>query len=46
MVVPVTRDTCDGRIFNDFTRRKSSSDTDTTPYLTGQLFASFGTLVR
>jgi probable lipoprotein NlpC len=36
--------THDGRILNDFIRRKSSRDSTATPYLTGQLFAGFGTL--
>jgi probable lipoprotein NlpC len=43
---PHVHQTRDGRIINDYMRRKSSRDTDATPYLTGQLFASFGTLVN
>ena len=33
----------DGRLLNDFMRRKRRSDPDNTRYLTGQLFAAFGT---
>lgn len=33
----------DGRILNDFLRRKQWRDTDGIPYLTGELFAAFGT---
>lgn len=35
----------DGRLLNDFMRRKRRSDPDRTRYLTGQLFAAFGTRV-
>lgn len=35
----------DGRLLNDFMRRKRRSDPDNTHYLTGQLFAAFGTRV-
>ncbi|MEO8340537.1 MAG: hypothetical protein ABI604_12610 [Nitrospirota bacterium] len=31
----------DGRILNDYLRRKHVRDSDNTPYLTGQLFAQF-----
>jgi hypothetical protein len=34
-----------GRLLNDFMRRKRRSDPDNTRYLTGQLFAGFGTRV-
>ncbi len=36
----------DGRIFNDYMRRKRSHDPDPTRYLTGELFAGFGTLAE
>jgi uncharacterized Zn-binding protein involved in type VI secretion len=35
----------DGRILNDYLRRKQWRDRDGTPYLTGELFAAFGTRV-
>ena len=35
-----------GRILNDYMRRKGTGDPETTRYLTGQLFAAFGTVVR
>ncbi|CUQ67170.1 NlpC/P60 family protein [Candidatus Nitrospira inopinata] len=35
-----------GRILNDYLRRKGTGDHPTTRYLTGQLFAAFGTLFR
>ncbi len=34
----------DGRILNDYMRRKRSNDPDPIRYLTGELFAGFGTL--
>ncbi len=36
----------DGRLLNDYLRRKKSSDPLATGYLTGRLFAGFGTLDR
>jgi hypothetical protein len=42
---PDTYKTADGRILNDFMRRKWPGDPKATRYLTGQLFAAFGTLV-
>ena len=36
----------DGRILNDYLRRKHMRDSDNTPYLTGQLFAQFASRVR
>jgi len=36
----------DGRILNDYLRRKHFRDHDETPYLSGQLFAAFGTLLN
>jgi hypothetical protein len=41
---PHVHQTRDGVILNDFMRRKTSRDSESTRYLTGQLFASFGTL--
>ena len=38
--------TTDGRVLNDYMRRKSSGDHQATRYLTGQLFAAFGTVLR
>jgi hypothetical protein len=34
----------DGRLLNDYLRRKKSDDPSATGYLTGQLFAGFGTV--
>ncbi|MDH4078427.1 MAG: CHAP domain-containing protein [Nitrospira sp.] len=36
----------DGRVLNNFLRRKQSGDVPGTRYLAGQLFAAFGTLTR
>ena len=36
----------DGRILNDYLRRKNVRDSDRTNYLTGQLFAQFASRVR
>ena len=36
----------DGRIINDYMRRKWPGDPPATQYLTGQLFAAFGTLIN
>ncbi|MDH5724918.1 MAG: CHAP domain-containing protein [Nitrospira sp.] len=38
--------TPDGRVLNHFLRRKRSADVLGTRYLSGQLFAAFGTLTR
>ena len=43
---PDTHRTGDGQVLNDFMRRKGSRDPKATKYLTGQLFAAFGTLLR
>ena len=43
---PDTHRTTDGRVLNDFMRRKEFRDPEATQYLTGQLFAAFGTLIR
>ena len=37
--------TADGRLLNDYMRRKHWRDGEQTPYLTGELFAAFGTRV-
>ena len=42
---PHVHRTPDGRILNDYMRRKRWSDDKGTLYLTGELFASFGTRV-
>ncbi|MBL8036070.1 MAG: C40 family peptidase [Nitrospira sp.] len=41
---PDIHKTTDGRVFNDFLRRKRFGDGMGTHYLAGQLFAAFGTL--
>jgi len=43
---PDTHTTSDGRVLNDFLRRKRMSDTRGTYYLAGRLFAAFGTLTH
>lgn len=43
---PDIHKTADGRILNDFMRRKQSGDTQGTHYLAGRLFAAFGTLAH
>jgi hypothetical protein len=43
---PDIHKTSDGRILNDYLRRKGFRDHEETPYLSGQLFASFGTLLN
>ena len=43
---PDTHKTADGRVLNDYMRRKWLGDHRSTRYLTGQLFAAFGTLLR
>lgn len=43
---PDTHKTADGRVLNDFLRRKHMSDTQGTYYLAGRLFAAFGTLTH
>jgi len=42
---PHTHRTADGRLLNDYMRRKHWRDGEQTPYLTGELFAAFGTRV-
>ena len=43
---PDTHKTADGRVLNDFMRRKGLGDPKATRYLTGQLFAAFGTILH
>jgi len=43
--MPSIHRTSDGRILNDYLRRKRWNDSDETSYLTGELFAGFGSLV-
>jgi len=45
LALPRVHKTTDGRILNDYIRRKDIGDPPTTGYLTGQLFAGFGTRV-
>jgi len=43
---PGIHKTAEGRVLNDRMRRKGFGDPETTRYLTGQLFAAFGTVLR
>lgn len=43
---PDVHKAANGRILNDYMRRKGAGDSEATRYLTGQLFAAFGTVVR
>ena len=43
---PDTHKSADGRVLNDFLRRKHFGDSPGTYYLTGRLFAAFGTLTH
>ncbi len=43
---PDTHKTADGRVLNDFLRRKHVGDSRGTYYLAGRLFAAFGTLAH
>lgn len=43
---PDTHKAADGRVLNDFLRRRHWGDSPGTYYLTGRLFAAFGTLAR
>ena len=45
LMMPDTHKAGDGRVLNDFMRRKGFGDPKANRYLTGQLFAAFGTLV-
>jgi hypothetical protein len=44
--MPNIHRTSDGRVLNDYLRRKRWSDSGETAYLTGELFAGFGSLVQ
>jgi len=44
--LPHVHKTADGRILNDYLRRKDAIDPDDTDYLTGELFAQFATRVE
>lgn len=43
---PGIHKTAEGRVLNDHMRRKGAGDPENTRYLTGQLFAAFGTVLR
>jgi hypothetical protein len=43
---PGIHTTAEGRVLNDHMRRKRPGDSSTTRYLTGQLFAAFGTVLQ
>ncbi|WP_455388659.1 hypothetical protein [Petrachloros mirabilis] len=45
LALPHIHKTADGKILNDYIRRKDIGDPPTTGYLTGQLFAGFGTRI-
>jgi len=45
LALPHVYKTADGRILNDYLRRKNDIDPANTSYLTGELFAQFGTRV-
>lgn len=45
LMMPDTHRAGDGHVLNDFMRRKEYGDSKAVRYLTGQLFAAFGTLV-
>ena len=44
--LPNVHKTADGRILNDYLRRRNWRDPHNTPYLTGQLFAQFASRVK
>jgi hypothetical protein len=46
LALPHVHKTADGRILNDYLRRKDVVDPANTSYLTGELFAQFATRVR
>jgi hypothetical protein len=46
LTLPHIHKTADGRILNDYLRRKNVRDSDNISYLTGQLFAQFASRVR
>lgn len=43
---PDIHKTANGQVLNDHIRRKGPAESETTRYLTGQLFAAFGTVLR
>ena len=43
---PGIHKTAEGRVLNDHMRRKGSGESEATRYLTGQLFAAFGTVLQ
>lgn len=43
---PGIHKTAEGRVLNDHMRRKGAGDPEATRYLTGQLFAAFGTVLQ
>lgn len=43
---PGIHKTAEGRVLNDYIRRKGRGDSEATRYLTGQLFAAFGTVLH
>ena len=45
LALPHVHETADGRILNDYLRRKDIIDPANTDYLTGELFAVFGTRI-
>ncbi len=46
LALPHVHKTADGRVLNDYMRRKLATDPDRRGYLTGELFAFFGTRLR
>jgi hypothetical protein len=42
LALPHVHRTTEGRVLNDYIRRKDFGDLGNTAYLAGQLFASFG----
>jgi len=46
LLQPAVHKDADGRVLNDYMRRRSDGDPENTRYLTGQLFAAFGTVLR
>jgi hypothetical protein len=45
LALPHVHKTADGRILNDYLRRKDVTDPANTGYFTGELFAQFATRV-
>jgi hypothetical protein len=42
LALPHVHRTADGRVLNDYLRRKDVDDPTNTAYLSGELFAAFG----